>query len=262
MTQPVGSIAPDHSDDAACVRGPPLLLAAAVGVVLVALLLMGLLVGRFWPGVQTIIETMNHSGKAGLLAFAAVQVLIAASGALPAALVGLAAGAVYGILAGFTLAATSTMAGAWLAFRLSRSLFRPHVERLLARRSRLARLDVGLARERWRLVCLMRVSPIMPFAATSYTLGLSAVSQRDYLLVTLAAMPALLGYVCVGNFAHAGLIAGITGAMPIHWVLLGLGILASVLLALRLGQVVARAVAGPEAATEAKDQAEPGTDAS
>lgn len=225
---------------------PSMLFAAAVGVALAALLLVGVLARGWWPDVQTVIETMHHSGKLGLLAFVAVQVLIAASGVLPASLVGLAAGAVYGVFAGFTLAASSTMAGAWLAFRLSRSLFRPHVERLLARRSRLARLDAGLAREKWRLVCLMRVSPIMPFAATSYTLGLSAVTERDYLLGTLAAMPALLGYVCVGSLGHAGLIAGMTGTTPAHWIILGFGIAASVLLAMRLGQVVARAVANPE----------------
>ena len=35
----------------------------------------------------------------------------------------------------------------------------------------------------------------MPFVATSYLLGLSAISLRDYMLGILAALPALLGYV-------------------------------------------------------------------
>jgi hypothetical protein len=39
----------------------------------------------------------------------------------------------------------------------------------------------------------------MPFVATSYLLGLSAISLRDYMLGTLAALPALLGYVSLGS---------------------------------------------------------------
>jgi uncharacterized membrane protein YdjX (TVP38/TMEM64 family) len=58
-----------------------------------------------------------------------------------------------------------------------------------------------LAQDGWRLVCVLRVSPVMPFAMTSYALGLTGISQRAYLLGTLAALPALLGYVTVGALA-------------------------------------------------------------
>ena len=54
---------------------------------------------------------------------------------------------------------------------------------------------------------LLRASPLTPFVATSYLLGLSAISVRDYMLGTLAALPALLGYVSLGAFARAGLSA-------------------------------------------------------
>jgi hypothetical protein len=38
----------------------------------------------------------------------------------------------------------------------------------------------------------------MPFVATSDLLGLSTISLRDYMHETLAALPALLGYVSLG----------------------------------------------------------------
>lgn len=53
---------------------------------------------------------------------------------------------------GFLLAATSTLAGALLSFCLSRSLFRPAVETLVARRPRLRNLDALIARDGWKLV--------------------------------------------------------------------------------------------------------------
>ena len=64
-----------------------------------------------------------------------------------------------------------------------------------------------LAQDGWRIVCLLRVSPVMPFAATSYVLGMSAVGIQAYVLGTLASLPALLGYVYIGTLAEAGLSA-------------------------------------------------------
>jgi uncharacterized membrane protein YdjX (TVP38/TMEM64 family) len=80
----------------------------------------------------------------------------------------------------------------------------------------------------------------MPFAATSYMLGLSTISLRDYTLGTLAALPALFGYVCVGSFARSGVTAGIQRAGALHWALLMTGVLTTVLLALVVGRIVAR----------------------
>ena len=227
-------------------HGMPLL----VAVSLAAMVVVGVLATRAWPGGPTDLidrasQTVRSAGRAGVLMMVVVQIVVAASGVLPASLVGLVAGAIYGAWAGFALAAISTLAGAWVSFRLSRSLFRPRIERLIARKPRIANLDQTLARESWRLVCLMRVSPVMPFAATSYALGLSSVSSRDYLVGTLAALPALLGYVCIGALAQAGLDAGSSKTSVIHWTLLGFGILATVVLTLRVGKIVARAIAQP-----------------
>ena len=109
-----------------------------------------------------------------------------------------------GLPLGFLLAAGGTMGGALLSFGLSRSLFRNNLARQLARRPRLARFDALLARGGWRVVCLLRLSPIMPFAATSYALGMSSVGIEAYALGTVASLPALLGYVYIGTLARPG----------------------------------------------------------
>jgi uncharacterized membrane protein YdjX (TVP38/TMEM64 family) len=175
----------------------------------------------------------------GWIVFAVIQVLIVTSGILPASLAGMAAGAVYGIPLGFGLAAVSTMAGAVLTLAISRSLARGWVERFMADRPRLQNLDGMLARDGARLVCLLRLSPVMPFAATSYALGLSSVSVRAYVLGTTASLPALLGYVVLGRLAVAGLAAG--HADWLHWAMLGVGGLATIVLTLELGRLTLRA---------------------
>jgi uncharacterized membrane protein YdjX (TVP38/TMEM64 family) len=111
------------------------------------------------------------------------------------------------------------------------------VARLLERRGRLKILETMLARDGLRLVCLIRVSPVMPFAPTSYVLGLSSVSTRDYVLGTLASLPALLGYVAVGSIAQSGLAIWRDGAGPLRWALLGVGAVATLLLTVRIGRI-------------------------
>jgi uncharacterized membrane protein YdjX (TVP38/TMEM64 family) len=194
---------------------------------------------------DTLARAVQGAGPAGWLIFALAQAAVAMAGVIPASLLGVAAGAVYGAWLGFVLAAAGTLLGGWLAFLLARSLLRPWVERVLAARAggRLAGLDAAVARDGWRFVCLLRISPIMPFALTSYALGLTRIGRRDYLLGSLASLPALAGYVGIGSLARLGVLAAGnrpgTGGM-LHWLLLGVGILATMLLVLRSGALLAR----------------------
>ena len=213
-----------------------------VAAALVCLILLGMVAAWVSPervigAAEKVMQVVRELGARGAVVFAIVQVLVAVSGILPASLLGVGAGAIYGLVPGFLLAAGSTLAGALLSFFLSRSLFRATVERLVARRPRLRNLDARIARDGWKLVCLLRVSPIMPFSATSIALGLSAVGLRDYAIGTLASLPALCGYVFIGTLADTGLSAWATGASPLRWALLGFGGVATLVLIVRIGQI-------------------------
>ncbi len=213
-----------------------------LAIAVAAVILTGLALGIARPAgltaaTQRFLDDARNAGAAELVAFAVLQLIIAASGILPASVLGVAAGTAYGLPLGFLLAAGGTMGGALLSFGLSRSLFRNNLARQLARRPRLARFDALLARGGWRVVCLLRLSPIMPFAATSYALGMSSVGIEAYALGTVASLPALLGYVYIGTLAEAGLSAWTTGAAPLQWTILGFGGLATGVLMLTIGRL-------------------------
>ena len=208
-----------------------------------------LLVSRMEGGLQAV----RDLGDAGRALFAVAQVLVAVSGILPASMLGVAAGVLYGLPAGFLVSGASTLAGAVLAFALSRSVLRPAVRRVLARRPRLRELDGMVAKDGWRMACLLRVSPVMPFAATSYALGLSSIGLRDYVVGTLAAMPALFGYVLLGTLAGSGITVW-SSRSPLGGWMLALGVVATLVLTLRVGQLVARVVR-PAAAPLGEDLA-------
>jgi uncharacterized membrane protein YdjX (TVP38/TMEM64 family) len=179
-------------------------------------------------------------GFRGAVLFGILQVLVAVSGILPASLLGVAAGGIYGLLPGFLLAAVSTMVGSLVAFFLSRSLFRPIVQQLIAKRPRLRNFDALIAQDGLRLVCLLRISPVMPFAVTSYMLGLSSIDLRSYAIGTLASLPALCGYVFVGTLADASLSGWMSGADQLRWISLGIGGAATLVLTACLGRIVRR----------------------
>lgn len=209
------------------------------------IIMAGLLATQLWPdvlahGPALVVSDIQAVSRIGWLPFLALQTVVVISGVLPASMVGIASGAVYGLLPGLALATVSVLVGAIAAFGLSRSLLRPFIARRLQRRARMSRLDELVARDGWKFVCLLRVSPIMPFAAASYGLGLSSVSFAGYLAGTLAALPALLGYVFVGTLAQEGLSARSSSSGPLHSVMIAFGIMTTLLLTVRIGWIVAR----------------------
>lgn len=226
---------------------PSRIFRVVVCIVIAAALFAGVAGSRLFPASGTyahgILRAIQELGSAGILAFLAIQTVVAFSGLLPASLIGITAGMIYGWSLGFTLACCSTVVGAFIAFSLSRSLLRPTIARVLSSRSRLHNFDALLARDGWRFVFLMRLSPVMPFAATSYALGLSSISLRDYWIGSLASLPSLLGYVFIGSLATTGLSAISRGTGPLQWALLGLGIIATAIITLRIGTLARLALA-------------------
>ena len=125
-------------------------------------MLLGIAAMWLWPTVVigtagSVTAAVRDMGTMGAVAFTILQAFIAMSGILPASLLGVAAGAFFGLVSGFLLTAVSTMVGAVLAFLLSRSSLRPAIERMTQRRPRLAELDAALAGDGWKLVCLLRI---------------------------------------------------------------------------------------------------------
>lgn len=195
---------------------------------------------------RTVAAACDAAGPAGWALLVLIQITVAASGILPGSLFGILAGALYGPALGFALAAIGTLLGAGLSFaigrwwrrRWSREKSRPFT-------GRLHRIDAMIVRDGWRAVCLLRLSPIMPFALTSWALSLSRVSISAYGFGTLAALPALFVYVMIGSVSRNG-VTDLARTM-----LLGLGAAATLVLAIRLRRSLARQLGEPDLIAEA-----------
>jgi uncharacterized membrane protein YdjX (TVP38/TMEM64 family) len=161
-------------------------------------------------------------GWFGVTVFAAVYigavVLLA-----PGSLLTIAAGFAFGFW-GLPIALAAATAGASLAFLVARYLARDSVRRTIASRRNIAAIDRAIAAEGWKIVLLLRLSPLVPFNLQNYLFGLTAVPFGSYVAATFVGIaPATSVFVAVGALGEAALDPG-SG----KWALLGGGLLATV----------------------------------
>jgi uncharacterized membrane protein YdjX (TVP38/TMEM64 family) len=140
----------------------------------------------------------------------------------------IAAGYVYGFWA-FPLTYASIAFASMLAFLAARYLLRDKIRSLLVRRPKYRKLDRAVAEDGWQVVVLMRLSPIVPFNLQNYALGVTAIPFLQYLTATLIGIaPGIAIYVYFGIFGKG---LG-DGPSAFDWVLFGLGVLATIALAI------------------------------
>ncbi|MDE1906016.1 MAG: TVP38/TMEM64 family protein [Rhodospirillales bacterium] len=162
--------------------------------------------------------------------FTAAVLVLSLIGIVPGALLGVAGGAIFGTIMGTIYSGAGILLGAFCAFLICRSALRPRITAWLRHHGWLERMDKALIADGWRMVALLRVSPIMPFSITSYALSLSGISKRDYMLGTLAAIPPLLGYVALGALGGLSFESRKEPAQFIHFALTAFGVAATFIL--------------------------------
>lgn len=230
-------------------------------LLLPALLLAGLGVAPFalrqsrfaLASADQLLVVAQSNGATGWALFFLAQATVAAFGVLPASLLAVGAGLAYGLWLGFLLAAAATMLGGWIAFMLSRSILRPWIGRIVLRNKGISDLDDAVVRDGWRFVCLLRMSPVMPFAATSYCLGLTGLKHRAFLLGSLASLPALLCYVSFGAFARSGLSMARDSAASMQPIFLGIGAASMIIIALKVRKMLTGTLGTPAPAAGAEE---------
>jgi uncharacterized membrane protein YdjX (TVP38/TMEM64 family) len=110
-----------------------------------------------------------------ILGYAAATVAFA-----PGAVLTLAAGALFGLVYGTVYTLAGATLGASLAFLVSRYVARRAIEHRIAGNPRFQAIDRAVGREGFKIVALLRLSPVFPFNLLNYALGLTRVRFLDY----------------------------------------------------------------------------------
>jgi uncharacterized membrane protein YdjX (TVP38/TMEM64 family) len=165
-----------------------------VGALVAAFLLLP--VNRW---VLDLVEWIHAAGALGVVAYAIVYVL-ATIFLLPGALLTAGAGFAYGPAWGTVLVSPVSVLAATLAFVLGRSVAREWVARRMHAHPRFTAVDRAIGESGFKIVFLLRLSPIFPFNLLNYALGLTRVTLRDYVLASfLGMLPGTLLYVYLGS---------------------------------------------------------------
>ncbi len=146
-----------------------------------------------------LVDSIRGAGAAGAAAFAAAYVAASVL-LLPGAVLTAGAGFAYGPLGGTLLVVPASLAAAALAFLLGRTVARGWVARRTAGNPRFAAIDEAIGESGFKIVLLLRLSPLVPFSLLNYALGLTRVSLRAYLLGSaLGMLPGTVLYVYLGS---------------------------------------------------------------
>ncbi len=187
-------------------------------------------------------------GAVGAAAFVLAYVVVTVS-LVPASLLTLAAGAVYGLARGIPLVLAGAALGATAAFLLSRYALRDAVERRLASRPRLAAVMDAVSRDGRRIAFLLRLSPAVPFGLLNYALGATRLRLADFVVALVGIVPGTSLFVYYG--AVAGSIAEAAageGRSAAEWALLGAGLVATLLATVLVSRAARRALAAARVA--------------
>jgi len=220
-----------------------LLRAGGVAVPLVAGITLGQLATPYLPGFSTWVHTLGvWAPLAFLAAYIGVVLLM-----LPAFLLTMAAGAVFGVVNGSLLVFTGATIGGTMAFLLGRTVFRATVARRVAAHPTLSAVDRVIGDDGLRLMFLLRLSPAIPFVLSNYALGVTRVRTRDFVLAMPGMLPIIASYAAFG--AAGANAANGHGALPMP--VLVLGIVATVVLGLLFAQITRRAIRDAETRPDA-----------
>ena len=141
---------------------------------------------------------------------------------------------------GFPLVVGSATLAAAVAFLLGRYIARQRVLAMIECNPRLESLHQAFSDEGWRIVVLLRLSPLIPYGMQNYLFSVTNIGFLPYVVATLfGVMPASALYVYIGSL---GATANDEGGV-MKWLLIVGGLMATAVVAWIIGKRAQQAIA-------------------
>jgi len=187
---------------------------------------------------------INNLGPAAALVFMVIYI-VATVLFIPASILTLGAGVVFGLIKGSIYVYIAASIGASLAFLVGRYIARGWVEKQIEGNQRFKVIDQAVAEEGMKIVLLTRLSPIFPFNLLNYAYGLTKVTFRDYVLGTLGILPGTIMFVYVGSLAKNLATLGsqdVAAPSGIQWTIRIIGFIATVAVTVYVTKIARKAL--------------------
>jgi uncharacterized membrane protein YdjX (TVP38/TMEM64 family) len=171
---------------------------------------------------------VNRFGAWGPVVFAFIYI-IAVVVLVPGSVLTISAGLAYGLW-GLPISLIAATIGASIAFLIARYLARDKVRGFVEGRRRLHAVEQAVSEGGWKIIGLLRLSPLVPFNLQNYVLGVTSVSFWEYVAATFVCMiPGALVNIYIGMIG--GLASNDANISNLQWGMFAAGLLASIALA-------------------------------
>ncbi|XP_055830594.1 uncharacterized protein LOC129899608 [Solanum dulcamara] len=186
---------------------------AIKGTILAGLLIVGVVGGfgtvgyiykdqinAFLNQFSGIIEGYGPAGYALFVAvYAGLEIL-----AIPAIPLTMSAGLLFGSVTGTIIVSISGTVAASVAFLIARYFARERILKLVEGNKKFLAIDKAIGENSFKVVTLLRLSPLLPFSLGNYLYGLTSVNFVPYVLGSwLGMLPGSWAYVSAGAFGRA-----------------------------------------------------------
>ena len=174
--------------------------------VLLVVLALGLLAAAayFLPMAEwttLLVERTRDTGAVGVAIFI-VAYAVSTIAFLPGSLLTLAAGFAYGPFWGLAVASPASIVGSTAAFLLGRTVLHDWAVRKTRESAHARAIDKAVEREGFKIVLLLRLSPLVPFNLLNYVLSVTNVRLGTYVAASaLGMLPGTALYVYLGSLA-------------------------------------------------------------
>lgn len=119
--------------------------------------------------------------------------------AVPATPLTLSAGYLFGLANGVGIVLVAATTAACIAYYIGRTFLRTWVEGILSENPKFAKLDRAIGEQGFKLLVLVRLTPIFPFSISNYVYGASSINFPAYFWGTLLGFtPGTIAYVYTG----------------------------------------------------------------
>lgn len=190
-----------------------------IGLVVALALVVVLAWAYAGPGFDELVLAVDQLRQLGPLGGAVFVVVYAVCCAalVPATPFPLTAGFLWGPFFGLLVTWLGEVSGALLGFALGRTLLRERAATLASRYRVFSALETAIERGGFRLLVLVRLSPIFPFGVLNMALGLTKVPASHYALSTaMGVLPATSVLVYAGA-SLTTLTAALAGEAELGW---------------------------------------------
>ena len=135
-------------------------------------------------------DWVGQFGARGAVVLGVAITVLTAFG-MPGSVMAIVAGLALGMWWGMLTAWCGLAAGSCLCFFLSRWIFGGRVSKFVSTRPRLVALQEALGKRGWKVLLMLRLTPLVPLVVTNYLAGVSGVRFAHSLVATaLGILPA------------------------------------------------------------------------